>query len=110
METLGRAASDVGRSVAALVHLSDDAALIKKINDEPQPRATIAGDANQLVDIVGAYQDLGLTELIVPDFHLAPEQPEKMDLWRGLSRKWLASFSESKRRFAVSKPSPKSFA
>lgn len=80
METLGRAASDVGRSVAALVHLSDDAALIKKINDEPQPRATIAGDANQLVDIVGAYQDLGLTELIVPDFHFGTGATrEKMD-------------------------------
>ena len=85
------------------MHLSDDAALIKKINDEPQLRATIAGDASA-VDIVGAYQDLGLTELIVPDFHFGTGATREDGFYGAVYRGWLASFSESKRRFAVFKP------
>lgn len=60
----------IDRSVAALVHLSDDQKLVRSIRDNPQPRQSIAGNVAQLVDVIGEYAQAGLDELIVPDFHL----------------------------------------
>ena len=68
--TVGRDPAAIERSAAALVYLSDDDALVRRLNSEPQARPTIAGNVNQLQDIVGEYRQAGVQELIVPDFHL----------------------------------------
>ena len=82
-ETVGRDPKAIERSAAALVYLSDDAALVQRLSSEPQARPTIAGNVSQLQDIVGAYVEAGVQELIVPDFHLAQgataEKTEFMD-------------------------------
>jgi len=70
-ERLGRDPATLARSAAALVYLSDDAGQVRRINEEPQARPSIAGNAAGLADIVAAYAEAGVDELIVPDFHLA---------------------------------------
>jgi alkanesulfonate monooxygenase SsuD/methylene tetrahydromethanopterin reductase-like flavin-dependent oxidoreductase (luciferase family) len=77
-EQQGRDPASIARSAAVLVHLSDDPKLVKRIREEPQARATIAGNAAQLAEIVAEYAAAGVQELIVPDFHL-PHGTEKID-------------------------------
>ena len=62
----------IQRSAAVLVYLSDDPRLVRRINEEPQARPSIAGNTAQLADTVAAYAEAGVDELIVPDFHLPP--------------------------------------
>jgi len=69
-EREGRDPRAIQRSAAALVYLSDDQALVRRIHEEPQARPSIAGDAAGLADTVRAYVEAGVDELIVPDFHL----------------------------------------
>jgi alkanesulfonate monooxygenase SsuD/methylene tetrahydromethanopterin reductase-like flavin-dependent oxidoreductase (luciferase family) len=71
-ERLGRPAEEVQRSAAVLVHLTDDQALVKRINGAPQARPSIAGNVSQLADIIASYAEAGVNEIIVPDFHLPP--------------------------------------
>jgi F420-dependent oxidoreductase-like protein len=69
-EALGRDPATIQRSAAVLVYLSDDRALVSRIRDEPQARESIAGNVEELREIVAAYAAAGVDELIVPDFHL----------------------------------------
>lgn len=71
-ERVGRDPSSIQRSAAALVYLSDDRALVKRIREQPQTRPSIAGDASELAAIVADYARAGVDELIVPDFHMEP--------------------------------------
>jgi F420-dependent oxidoreductase-like protein len=71
-ESLGRDPHSIQRSAAVLVYLSDDPALVRRIREEPQARPSIAGNPAQLADIVAAYAQAGVDELIVPDFHMQP--------------------------------------
>jgi F420-dependent oxidoreductase-like protein len=77
-EQQGRDPASIARSAAVLVHLSDDPKVVKRIREEPQARATIAGNAAQLAEIVAEYAAAGVQELIVPDFHL-PHGTEKIE-------------------------------
>jgi len=69
-EQVGRDPASIQRSAATLVYLSDDPTLVRRINEEPQTRPSIAGNVSQLADIVASYAAAGVDELIVPDFHL----------------------------------------
>jgi len=69
-ERVGREPASVQRSAAVLIYLSDDAKLVRRINEQPQARPSIAGNAEQLCEIVAQYAAAGVNELIVPDFHL----------------------------------------
>ena len=75
----GRNPADVQRSVAVLVALSDDPGEVARIRAQPHDYATIAGNSNELSDILGAYQEAGLNELIFPDFDLPPGN-QKFDI------------------------------
>ena len=69
-EREGRDPTEIQRSAAVLVTLSDEPKEVQRLREQPQPRPTIAGNASQLADIVAAYAQAGVDELIVPDFHL----------------------------------------
>ena len=69
-ERLGREPASLQRSAAVLIYLSDDAQLVRRINEQPQARPSIAGNVAQLREIVAQYAAAGVDELIVPDFHL----------------------------------------
>ena len=80
-DALGRDPASIARSAVALVFFTDDEAEVRRRNTEPQPRQTIAGNASQLQDTLGAYADAGVDEFIFPDFNLPRGQAaEKFEL------------------------------
>ncbi|MEX0942059.1 MAG: LLM class F420-dependent oxidoreductase [Pseudomonadales bacterium] len=68
-QDLGRNPAEIQRSAVALLFLSDDAGFIKKMSADPA-RPTLAGNVSQLQEVVAAYKDAGVDELIIPDFTL----------------------------------------
>jgi F420-dependent oxidoreductase-like protein len=69
-EAIGRDPATIATSTQALVLLTDDPGLAQRAAEAAAPRAMIAGPVSQLVDTVGEWQDIGVDEVIVPDFLL----------------------------------------
>ncbi len=67
---IDRDPATIRRSTQALLFLSDDEAFVTKMRDRDLGRRTMVGNAEQLVEIVAAYRDAGVDELIIPDFTL----------------------------------------
>ena len=65
---LDRDPSEIHRSTQALLFLSDDQAFLDRMRGRDMPMPTLVGTPSELVDVVGAYRDAGVDELIVPDF------------------------------------------
>ncbi|OUW33656.1 MAG: hypothetical protein CBD32_01730 [Actinobacteria bacterium TMED172] len=80
---LGRDPNTIQRSACALMFISDDASKLSRFREQDFGRATIIGTPSEVVEIVGEYADLGLDELIVPDFTFGPMERKKtsMDLF-----------------------------
>ena len=76
-EDVGRDPSTIRRSAQALLFLSDDEAWLASQRSRPAPMPTMVGTPSQLVDVVGAYAEAGVDELIVPDFSLGPPERAK---------------------------------
>ena len=72
-EDLGRDPASIARSAQAMLFMSDDQSwLARKREQTAGERAAMLGTPAELVDVVGAYRDAGVDELIVPDFNLGP--------------------------------------
>lgn len=69
-ESIGRDPSDIKRSAQALVLLTDDRTKADAFLEGTGGRAAIAGTTDDVADAVGAWQAVGLDEVIVPDFTL----------------------------------------
>lgn len=69
-DDIGRDASTIRRSTQALVHLVDDPAEAERLRAEPSNRPRLIGSPSELVDAIGAYAEVGLDEMIVPDWNL----------------------------------------
>jgi len=69
-EDVGRDPAEIRRSTQALLFLSDDEAFLARIREGDLGRSAIVGTPAEVVDVVGAYRDAGVDELIVPDFTL----------------------------------------
>jgi F420-dependent oxidoreductase-like protein len=67
-QDLGRDPAEIHRSTQALLFLSDDQAFLDRMRGMDMPMPTLIGTPSELVDVVGAYRDAGVDELIVPDF------------------------------------------
>lgn len=80
-ETLGRDPASIKRSAVALMFLTEDDALAKKMNDAAAGggQAAIAGNANAVRDTVAAYVEAGVDELIVPDFTMGEDKLKILD-------------------------------
>lgn len=65
---LERDPRSIQRSAQALLFLSDDPEVVEKARVPGRP--VIAGNVEQLQEIVRQYQDAGVDELIIPDFTL----------------------------------------
>ena len=79
---LGRSPRAIQRSAVALLFLTDDRALVEKMRSRPIGRPTIVGNADEVREIVRAYRDAGVDELIVPDFTLGPREQKLATLDR----------------------------
>lgn len=69
-ERIGRDPATIARSNQALVLLTDDEAAGARFVDAVAPRAAIAGTPAQVADAAARYREVGVHELIVPDFVL----------------------------------------
>jgi probable F420-dependent oxidoreductase len=78
---VGRDPASLRRTSQALFMLNDDPATVATMRERmPQDRAVVGG-VQELVDRFGAYRDLGIDELIVPDFTLGRNAEERRDTY-----------------------------
>jgi alkanesulfonate monooxygenase SsuD/methylene tetrahydromethanopterin reductase-like flavin-dependent oxidoreductase (luciferase family) len=69
-ERIGRDPATIGRSTQALWFLTDDAAGADKLIERVAPRPAVGGPPERLVEAVAEWRDVGVDEVIVPDFTL----------------------------------------
>ncbi len=77
-DAIGRDPATIQRSAQALVLLTDDQAEADAFVERAGGRAAVAGTPAQIAETVAGWQDVGLDELIVPDFTLGRGQ-RKLD-------------------------------
>jgi F420-dependent oxidoreductase-like protein len=80
-ERLDRDPGEIRRSAQALVFLTDDEATAADLVERVAPRAAVGGPVDRLTEVVGRWQEVGLDEVIVPDFTLGSgvARLERMD-------------------------------
>lgn len=79
---VGRDPRAIQRSAVALLFLTDDRALVEKMRSRPLARPAIIGNADEVREIVRAYREAGVDELVVPDFTLGPRDQKLATLDR----------------------------
>jgi alkanesulfonate monooxygenase SsuD/methylene tetrahydromethanopterin reductase-like flavin-dependent oxidoreductase (luciferase family) len=81
-EQVGRDPGTMWKSAQALVFMSDDAELADNIRAGDMGPRSIIGSNDELVDVLGQYEELGFDELIVPDFTLGGTAEERFANYR----------------------------
>jgi F420-dependent oxidoreductase-like protein len=79
---LGRDPRTIQRSAVALLFLTDDRAQAEKLRGRPLGRPAIIGNADEVREVVRAYREAGVDELVVPDFTLGPREQKLATLER----------------------------
>ncbi len=79
---VGRDPKAIQRSAVAMLFLSDDPEFTKKLREGPKGRPMIIGNVAEVTDIVRAYAEAGVDELVVPDFNLGKHDQKKATLDR----------------------------
>ena len=67
-EDVGRDPAGIRRSTQAIVRFVDDPDEAARLRAKEHDRPMLIGSSSEIVDQVGAYAELGLDELIVPDW------------------------------------------
>lgn len=87
LEVLQRHCDDVGRdrseikvSTQALLFMSDDEAFLENMRNTEMPMRKMVGTPKQIGEIVGEYAEIGVDELILPDFTLPPPGSARDDV------------------------------
>ncbi len=82
-DDVGRDPTQIARSAVALMLISTNEDDLKRFRERDFGRAAIVGTPDEVTEIVGAYKDVGVSELIVPDFTFGPMESKKatMDLF-----------------------------
>lgn len=78
-EAEGRDRSEIWTSAQALFCLTDDSDEIEKLQALLPADRTIVGSAEHIIDEIGRYRDLGVDEIIVPDFTLGATFSERLE-------------------------------
>jgi F420-dependent oxidoreductase-like protein len=78
-EDLGRDPGEISRSAQGLLFLMDDPARSAEMRQRDIGRPMLVGTPEELVEVVAAYRDAGVDELIVPDFNL-PQGAAKREI------------------------------
>ncbi len=82
-EDIGRDPSEISRSAVALLFISTDEKRLQGFRERDFGRAAIIGTPDEVAETVNAYKEIGVSELIVPDFTFGPMDRKKasMDLF-----------------------------
>lgn len=83
-ESVGRDRSEFWASTQALFFLTDDDSTARKLADVVPADRSIIGSSAAITDAVGRYADLGIDEIIIPDFTLGATHEERLDAYRRL--------------------------
>jgi F420-dependent oxidoreductase-like protein len=80
-ETIGRAPAEIVTSTQALVMITDDEDVAARVIAAAGGRPTIAGPAHRLAEVIGQWREVGVSEVIIPDFVLGRDarRLESMD-------------------------------
>ncbi len=78
-EAVDRDPGSMRTSVQALLAITDSDAEAERARSGPMGERTIAGTAQQLVDLIGAYRTMGFDEFIVPNFNLGATAAERCE-------------------------------
>jgi alkanesulfonate monooxygenase SsuD/methylene tetrahydromethanopterin reductase-like flavin-dependent oxidoreductase (luciferase family) len=80
-EEIDRDPRSIRRSAQALVFLTDDEATAARLVDRVAPRAAIGGTVERVAEVAAGWREVGLDEVIVPDFTLGSgvQRLERMD-------------------------------
>jgi alkanesulfonate monooxygenase SsuD/methylene tetrahydromethanopterin reductase-like flavin-dependent oxidoreductase (luciferase family) len=83
-EAIGRDPATVARSAQALVLVTADEAKARRFVEQVAPRAAVAGPPERFAEAVEAWQEAGVSEVIVPDVALGTgtERRDTMDALR----------------------------
>ncbi|MCX7620771.1 MAG: TIGR03560 family F420-dependent LLM class oxidoreductase [Acidimicrobiales bacterium] len=73
-EQAGRDPREIKRTTQALVMITDDMTKARRLIETVAPRAAIAGPTSHIAEVVSRWQELGVDEVIVPDFVLGRGQ------------------------------------
>jgi alkanesulfonate monooxygenase SsuD/methylene tetrahydromethanopterin reductase-like flavin-dependent oxidoreductase (luciferase family) len=80
-EKEGRDPSTMGTSAQALVFLVDDPTKAAGLLPHVPAGRSLVGGVGELQDAVGRYAELGIGELIIPDFTLGGSASERVDTY-----------------------------
>ncbi len=80
-ELEGRDPHGQHRSAQALVFMVDDSATADKIRANAPADRSLIGSTSYLVDRMGAYQEAGIGEFILPDFTLGKGLQQRLDAY-----------------------------
>ena len=69
-ESAGRDPHEIERSAVALLFLSDNEKYLNKIRAAELASPAIIGNVNEVIEIVSTLKEIGVKELIIPDFTL----------------------------------------
>ena len=67
---VGREPKEIKRTAVALLFMSEDPEFLERMRNSNLQQATIIGTPEEVHDIVAEYENIGVDELIVPDFTL----------------------------------------
>jgi len=71
-EAVGRDPGTIVRSTQALLFLSEDETWLARKREQDPGRPVIVGTPEEVLEIVAGYRDVGVEELIVPDWTMGP--------------------------------------
>ena len=92
-EKEGRDPATVRRSVQALFFLVDDEERAAMIRERAPDDRSVVGGPEQLVEAIGRYQELGVDEVIVPDFTLGSTAAERQMSYDRFAAEVTAAFT-----------------
>jgi len=79
-DDLGRDPAAIRRSAQALTFVSDDESFLRSMREAQLPMASMIGTPSEITDVLGAYVEAGVDELIVPDFTLPPVGEQRWEV------------------------------
>jgi alkanesulfonate monooxygenase SsuD/methylene tetrahydromethanopterin reductase-like flavin-dependent oxidoreductase (luciferase family) len=92
-EAEGRPRTDLWTSAQALFCLSDDTDEIGRLQGLLPADRSIVGPVDHIIDEIGRYRELGVDEIIVPDFTLGAEFAERLDNYHRFSSEIMSAFA-----------------
>ena len=83
-EAVGRDAGELHRSAQAMVFFTPTAAARAAAQEHAVPGRSLVGDAQELIDQLSQYRELGVDEFAIPDFTLGNSEAERRDTYAAL--------------------------